>query len=109
MINHNTSTKLFFLAKVILIYLLFCINISSSEQSINEKLITVGINDAPIKIKVFSSLTCPHCANFHKDVYPKLAKKESHIIQFPFLCTILRSPYHYLTICYNPNHNLVLF
>mgnify|MGYP001163554171 FL=1 len=74
MINHNTSAKLFFLTKVILIYLLFSINISSSEQNINEKLITVGINDAPIKIKVFSSLTCPHCANFHKSVVPKLKK-----------------------------------
>ena len=74
MTNHNTLDKLFFLAKVILIYLLFCININSSEQNVKEKLITVGINDAPVTIKVFSSLTCPHCANFHMNVVPKLKK-----------------------------------
>ena len=74
MTNHNTLGKLFFLAKVILIYLLFCININSSEQNVKEKLITVGINDAPVIIKVFSSLTCPHCANFHMNVVPKLKK-----------------------------------
>ena len=70
MINHNIFNKLFFLTKVILIYLLFCININSSEQSIKEELITVGTNDAPVKIKIFSSLTCPHCANFHMNVVP---------------------------------------
>ena len=74
MTNHNILGKLFFLAKVILIYLLFCININSSEQNVKEKLITVGINDAPVIIKVFSSLTCPHCANFHMNVVPKLKK-----------------------------------
>ena len=74
MTNHNTLGRLFFLAKVILIYLLFCININSSEQNVKEKLITVGINDAPVIIKVFSSLTCPHCANFHMNVVPKLKK-----------------------------------
>ncbi len=74
MTNHNTLDKLFFLAKVILIYLLFCININSSEQNVKGKLITVGINDAPVIIKVFSSLTCPHCANFHMNVVPKLKK-----------------------------------
>ena len=72
MINHNTCSKLFFSIKVLLIYLLFCFNINSSEQNIKENLITVGINNAPIKIKVFSSLTCPHCANFHTSVVPKL-------------------------------------
>ena len=74
MINHNTYSKLFFSIKVLLIYLLFCFNINSSEQNIKENLITVGVNNAPIKIKVFSSLTCPHCANFHMNVVPKLKK-----------------------------------
>ena len=77
MTNHNTLDKLFFLAKVILIYLLFCININSSEQNVKEKLITVGINDAPVTIKVFSSLTCPHCADFHIKVVSKI--KENYI------------------------------
>ena len=72
MINKNTYNKLFLLIQVLLIYLLFCFNINSSEQSIKKNHVTVGTNDAPVKIKVFSSLTCPHCANFHTSVVPKL-------------------------------------
>ena len=86
MTNHNTLGKFFFLPKVILIYLLFCININSSEQNVKEKLITVGINDAPVTIKVFSSLTCPHCANFHMNVVPKLKKYvDSGKVQIVFI------------------------
>lgn len=33
---------------------------------------TLGKESAPITIIEFSSLTCPHCAAFHKDTYPKL-------------------------------------
>ena len=32
----------------------------------------LGSNEAPIKIKEFFSLTCGHCANFHKNTLPKL-------------------------------------
>ncbi len=32
----------------------------------------VGKADAPITIIEYSSLSCPHCATFHKDVYPEL-------------------------------------
>ena len=38
------------------------------------KRITVGNVDAKITIIAFESLTCSHCANFHKDVFPKLKK-----------------------------------
>ena len=34
----------------------------------------VGDKDAKITIIAFESLTCSHCANFHKDVYPELKK-----------------------------------
>ena len=34
-----------------------------------------GKNDAKIKILVYESLTCPHCAAFHKEVYPNLKKE----------------------------------
>jgi protein-disulfide isomerase len=37
----------------------------------------VGSESAPITIIEYSSLTCPHCAHFHKDVYPQL--KEQYI------------------------------
>ena len=33
-----------------------------------------GNKNAKISIIVYESLTCSHCANFHKDVYPKLKK-----------------------------------
>ena len=32
----------------------------------------VGKEDAPVTIVEYSSLTCPHCAHFHKDVFPEL-------------------------------------
>ena len=35
----------------------------------------LGSNDAPIKIKEYFSLTCGHCASFHKKTLPKLQKK----------------------------------
>ena len=39
------------------------------------KRIFVGNKDAKITIIAFESLTCSHCANFHKDVYPQLKKE----------------------------------
>ena len=34
--------------------------------------ISEGKLDAKIKLIVFESLTCSHCADFHKNIYPKL-------------------------------------
>ena len=39
------------------------------------KRIISGNEDAKITIIAYESLTCSHCANFHKDVYPKLKKE----------------------------------
>ena len=47
------------------------------ESSSEIKKIVVGNKDAKITIITFESLTCSHCANFHKDVYPQL--KEEYI------------------------------
>ena len=38
------------------------------------KRITSGNDNAKITIIAYESLTCSHCADFHKDVYPKLKK-----------------------------------
>ena len=38
------------------------------------KRITSGNENAKITIIAYESLTCSHCADFHKDVYPKLKK-----------------------------------
>ena len=42
----------------------------------NEKITKIidGKKDAKINLIVYESLTCSHCANFHKDVYPLLKK-----------------------------------
>ena len=41
------------------------------------KILSIGSPDAKVTIKVFSSLTCPHCASFHSNIYEKL--KEEYI------------------------------
>ena len=46
------------------------INISNAE--INR--IVAGNKDAKITIIAYESLTCSHCADFHKEIYPKLKK-----------------------------------
>ena len=38
------------------------------------KRIVVGNKDAKITIIAYESLTCGHCADFHKDIYPELKK-----------------------------------
>ena len=37
--------------------------------------IVIGDKNAKITIIAFESLTCSHCANFHKDVFPQLKKE----------------------------------
>ena len=39
--------------------------------------ISIGEQNAKVKVKVFSSLTCPHCASFHMKIFNKL--KEEYI------------------------------
>jgi len=56
---------------LILIFLSTISKITADEI----KRISVGNVDAKITIIAFESLTCSHCANFHKDVYPQLKKE----------------------------------
>ena len=65
----NLKIKLFFLAKVFSILLVVCL-----KSQADENVIALGSNDAQVKIKIFSSLTCPHCANFHIKVVPEIKK-----------------------------------
>lgn len=58
----------------ILFLLLVCLPVNSE---IKIKPITEGNVDAKIKLIVYESLTCGHCADFHKNVYPEL--KEQYI------------------------------
>ena len=38
------------------------------------KILSLGSSDAKVTVKVFSSLTCPHCANFHTEIFNNLKK-----------------------------------
>ena len=49
-------------------------SITKTETSNEIKRIIAGNKNAKIIIIAFESLTCSHCANFHKDVYPELKK-----------------------------------
>ena len=75
MIRSNLNIKPSFLIKIILIYLICCLKSYSDNIDINSSLVVLGPDKAPVKIKIFSSLTCPHCANFHINIVPEIEKK----------------------------------
>ena len=54
-------------------FLLFLVFTTQAES----KVLSIGKADAKVTVKVFSSLTCPHCATFHANIYEKL--KEEYI------------------------------
>ena len=56
-----------------LILFIFINNLSSAENKVIS--IIEGNENAPVKLIVYESLTCSHCANFHKNVYPNLKKE----------------------------------
>ena len=56
---------------LILIFFTTVLNVQADEI----KRITVGNKDSKITIIAFESLTCSHCANFHKNVFPELKKE----------------------------------
>jgi|TARA_Y100001949_G_scaffold173813_1_gene180082 protein-disulfide isomerase len=59
--------------KIVSIILFLVCFPANSEVKIRP--ITEGNVDAKIKLIVYESLTCGHCAKFHKDVYPELKEK----------------------------------
>ena len=61
--------------KKILAFTLIFFSTLSNINAEEIKRIFVGNKDAKITIVAFESLTCSHCANFHKDVYPHLKKE----------------------------------
>ena len=63
--------------------ILFFILLTFSVNAEN-KILSIGDSDAKITIKVFSSLTCPHCANFHKSIFANLKKEyiDQGIVKF---------------------------
>lgn len=60
--------------KIKLVLLIFFI-FSSKSSAENIIPIIEGNRSAKIKLIVYESLTCSHCANFHNEVYPLLKKE----------------------------------
>jgi len=56
--------------KIIFITILFFGLVA--ESSAQTKRIVSGNENSKITIIAYESLTCSHCANFHKEIYPKL-------------------------------------
>ena len=73
------------LKKIFILFFLIFINSYSYAQNTDE--IFIGNENAKVKIKIYSSYTCSHCANFHKSVYPKLIKEyaSKNLIKFTFI------------------------
>ena len=61
--------------KKIIIFIAIFFSTISNISAEDIKRIIVGNKDAKITIIAFESLTCGHCASFHKDVYPELKKE----------------------------------
>ena len=41
-------------------------------SQVESKILSIGNPEAKVNVKVFSSLTCPHCAEFHEVIFNKL-------------------------------------
>ena len=59
--------------KKILVPLIFFFGLITNINAEVKRIIS-GNGNAKITIIAYESLTCSHCANFHKDIYPKLKK-----------------------------------
>ena len=57
---------------------------NNNSSEIQSKVLKIGSANSKITIKVFSSLTCPHCANFHINIFEELRKEyiDKGIVKF---------------------------
>ena len=60
--------------KKILIILFLLLGLTTSISAEIKRIVS-GDNNAKITIIAYESLTCSHCADFHKNVYPQLKKE----------------------------------
>ena len=61
------ETSKIFYKTLLLIFIIFSTNAES-------KIVVEGKSDAKVVVKVFSSLTCPACANWHSKIFYQLKK-----------------------------------
>ena len=67
--------KFFYL---IIIFILLILPVSAKN------ILQIGEVNAKVTVKVFSSLTCPHCANFHLKIFENLKKEyiDKNLVKF---------------------------
>ena len=61
--------------KIIIFIIIFCSFIGNVSYSKEILPIIEGNVDAKIKLIIYESMTCTHCADFHKNIYPKLKEE----------------------------------
>ena len=54
---------------------IFLLNGVDAYTSETKNLTSIGNKNAKVTVKVFSSLSCPHCAHFHGKIFKKLKKE----------------------------------
>ena len=72
---------------ILFVYFIICLKSYADTPKTLSDLVVLGVDNAPVKIKIFSSLTCPHCANFHIKIVPEIKKNyvESGKVQLIFI------------------------
>ena len=60
------------ISKILKTFFILLFFFSAKAES---KILSIGSPDAKVTVKVFSSLTCPHCATFHTSIFNKLKKE----------------------------------
>jgi len=73
--------------KIVILYFILLFKCYAENSTINQTQVVLGSDDAIVKIKIFSSFTCPHCANFHFNVIPEIKKEfvDSGKVQLIFI------------------------
>ena len=66
------------------IYKVLIFTLIAFSVNAEDKALSIGSVDAKVTVKVFSSLTCPHCANFHKNIFEELKKDyiDQNLVRF---------------------------
>ena len=71
----NLNYNIFLFLKFFIIFIILVSKVYAEDTKLKKNLITLGLENAPVKIKIFSSFTCPHCADFHFNIIPKIKEK----------------------------------
>ena len=68
---YNFNKRSFFFLTFIIVLLIFSPSKTFAKKSEN----FLGDNNAKITIIEYASMTCHHCANFHKNIFPEIYEK----------------------------------